>query len=196
MNRREIASLICKSLALLLFSQVALVAVAELLLIIFSISAEPIRGYIDWSGIIGLLIFSIPGVAMGIVGLFYWKKADWIATRMIDDDPSWVRDRPVKLPDVMLVAFSTAGVFLLSRGIRDFAGVVGRYFWHSYNPLWVDVWKAPDTWSSVAQIAFAAWLMVGSRGLVRFILWLRTAGVLPGEDATQFDPGSSENRSQ
>ncbi len=48
MTRREIAALICKALALLMFAQAAFLSVTGVLAIVFMFIAAPFRSWLDW----------------------------------------------------------------------------------------------------------------------------------------------------
>jgi hypothetical protein len=175
MNRRDIAALICKSLALLMFAQAAFLSITAILLIIFMFVAAPFRRWFDWSQFYAYLILSVPVFATLIVGLIYWKRSNSIASRMVSADPAPVTKLSITVQDVMIVAFSIAGVFILVDGMRDLVAMV--YLAHRYNFTASEFWYDSQTWTALVQLSLAIWLVLGSRGIVSAIYWLRTAGI-------------------
>lgn len=178
MSRRELATIICKTLALLMFAQAAFLSVSGIILIMFELCTAPFRSWNDWYVVYTALILSIPTAAILIVGLIYWKNAFAIAGRMVSPDPTPVTSHPISVPEVMMVAFSTAGVFVFVEGVREIVGMM--YLVHRFDLFELienGFWSDPRTWSALAELILGLWLILGSRGIVRAIRWLRTAGV-------------------
>lgn len=174
MTRRELAALVCKTLALVMFAQAAFLSITGILLFALTLTAAPFRGWLDWDQLQAYLILSVPMLAALAVGLVYWKRSDAIASRMVSASIAPVTELPISVEDVMVVAFSTAGVFILVDGIRDAVAVIivaSRYDF-TRSELWYNV----ETAAAWVQVGFALWLVLGSRGIVRAIRWLRTAG--------------------
>jgi hypothetical protein len=115
-----------------------------------------------------------------IVGNVYWKKSMLIASRMVSADPAPVTNLSITVQDVMMVAFSTAGAFILVDGVRDFVAIVFRA--HQFDFTMSEFWYHSHTWAALVQLGLALWLILGSRGIVRATHWLRTAGVLVPKD--------------
>lgn len=180
MNRREIAALICKTLALLMFAQAAFLSITGVVLIIFMFLTAPFHGWIDWNKFHELLILSIPLVAVLVVGIIYWRESKSIATRMVSADPAPVTNLSITVQDVMMVAFSTAGLFILVDGVRDFIAIV--FLAHSFNSTTSEFWYNGQTWAALVQLGLGLWLVLGSHGIVGAICWLRTAGMTDPDD--------------
>lgn len=190
MSRRELATIISKSLALLMFAQAAFLSVSGIILIVFEICTAPFRGLNDWYVVYTALILSIPTAAILIVGLIYWKNAFAIAGRMVSPDPTPVTSHPISVAEVMMVAFSTAGVFIFVKAVRDVVGMM--YLVHRYDLFELNengFWADPRTWSALAELALGLWLILGSRGIVRAIRWLRTPGVYELQDESEEQDG-------
>jgi len=185
MNRREIAALICKTLALLMFAQAAFLSITGVVLVIFMFITAPFRGWLDWHEFYVSLILSIPMFATLIVGVVYWKKSKSIASWMVSADPAPVTNLSITVEDVMMVAFSTAGLFVLVDGVRDFVAIV--FLAHEYDFTASEFWYNAQTWTALVQFGLALWLMLGSRGLVRAIHWLRTVGIPDPEDEPDYE---------
>ncbi|NQT37770.1 MAG: hypothetical protein HQ581_09790 [Planctomycetes bacterium] len=175
MNRREVAELVCKTLALVMFALAAIFSIAGVVLILFAFIVAPLRGWFDGDNLYVSLILSIPMFATLIVGLVYWKGSKSIASRMVSADPAPVTIQSVTVQDAMMVTFSTVGVFVLIDGVRDLAAFV--FVANTNDFTTSEFWYASQTWSTLLYLALALWLMLGSRGIVRAIHWLRTAGV-------------------
>jgi len=178
MNRQEIAALICKSLALLLFAVAACIAVSVVSIFIAFLMSEPWnRSFSNFLVVLlpGLFVFSIL-----IVGIVYWKKSNAIAARMVSADPTPVTTQSINVRDLMVLAFSTVGLVFLVEGILEFLGVVFLSREFAFTPS--EFWYNSTTLTALVQMALAFWLVLGSRGIVRLVYWLRTAGVSDSEN--------------
>jgi hypothetical protein len=103
---------------------------------------------------------------------------------MVPDNPQPVTaSTSFSLRDVMVVAFSTAGLFVFLDGIRELVGVLYRT--QLYNYSFYEFYSTAALWSSGAQLALALWLILGSRGICGAIYWMRTAGVPNFDEASE-----------
>lgn len=180
MTRREIAALVCQAIALLVFAYAAFFGVGAILAFVFAFLSMPFRGWTDWNELYAAMILSVPFVATLIVAIVYWKTSDSIASKMVSDDPTPVTTFSIDVQDIMMVAFSTAGVFILVDGVRDFVAIV--YLAHDADFTAREFWYNHNTWSALIELGLALWLVLGSRGIVRLIHWLRTAGKQNAEE--------------
>jgi hypothetical protein len=178
MNRQEVAALICKSLALLLFAVAACFAVTVLSISITLLMSEP------WNrSISSFLVVLLPGLfvfSILIVGIVYWKKSNAIAARMVSADPTPVTLQSINVQDLTVLAFSIVGIVFLVEGILEFLRVVFLSREFAFTPS--EFWYNSATLTALVQLALAFWLVLGSRGIVRLIYWLRTAGVPNSEN--------------
>jgi len=85
----------------------------------------------------------------------------------------------IDVSDIMMIAFSTAGVFVLIDGIRELTRVL--VIAHRYAYSEVDLWYNADSWAALVQLTLGLWLLIGTRGIVRFVRWLRTADSQAGD---------------
>jgi hypothetical protein len=131
---------------------------------------------LDWHELQTRLILSIPLLASLVVALVYWKKAPAIAARMVQRDPTPVTNLSIDVRDIMMVAFSTAGVFLLVEGVRELTAIA--YVAHQSDLRPEEFWNNTAVCSPLIEIAL--WLILGSRGIVNLLHRLRTAGVPSG----------------
>ena len=107
------------------------------------IIAAPIQGWFDWHELFLSLIFSIPMLATLIVGAIYWKKAQAIGAHMVSYDPAPVASLSITIRDIMVVAFSTAGVFILIDGVRELISIV--LLAHQFDFAVADFWGHAST---------------------------------------------------
>lgn len=183
MNRRELAVLICKSLSLLIFAYSAILAVVGLLTILSMLLMSPLREWTDWTEIYIGLVVLVPSLAPAIVATVYWKKSDMIASLMTSDNSDPVATVPITVQDVMLVTFSTVGIFILCSGVKEFVSMM--FIIHEFGGLDDRIWESPRVWNAIVELGFGLWLLLGSHGIVQVIRWLRTAGNYQTDEDSQ-----------
>ncbi len=173
MNRREIATIVIRSLSLFIFAQVAYYALAAIIMLnTHVVTASHRARSVDWYHVPAVLFFSmLSGGA--VVALLYWVKAPAIAARMVPGNPAPVPRLSFDVRDAMIVAYSMAGLFILLDGLRQFLGIL-HFSWY-YDAMDYQLWTMPKTWKTLAQLALAWWLVVGSPGIVGLIDRLRFA---------------------
>lgn len=176
MNRREIAAVVSRSVALVILAQVAYSGATLLGITVYSLAAASDKGSFNWSSLSSAILPCVLITAGSLVAMVYWKKAPAIAARMTPENLEPVTASPsFGLRDVMVVAFSTAGLFVFLDGIRELVGVL--YLAQLYDCSLYELFRVAALWSSGAQLALALWLILGSRGICGAIHWIRTAGV-------------------
>ncbi|MGA3068214.1 MAG: hypothetical protein ABSF29_15325 [Tepidisphaeraceae bacterium] len=182
MTRLEIATLACKILALWLLAQVVtdLSSIVALTVIIVS---RIFGGQLPrWEDFEGPLIEGIFWLAQAAIGLFFWFKARQIAERMVSDDPSVVTGTNFTQENAMAVAFSAVGMFTLVPALKAVTRYAIEIFSgaYSFSRLWGSAnWEA-DFWSAVLGLAVSLWLIFGSRGIVRVVMWARISAMSRG----------------
>jgi hypothetical protein len=174
MSRQEIAALICKTLALILFAVAAVLSVTAGFLLAFMLLAAPYGHPPNAQELFVFLVAAVPVLAIVGAGAVYWKKSKSIASLMVSADPGPVTLQPFTVQDATIVAFSTAGLFFFLDGVREIARVV--YIVQRYSGD-SDSGYGFTIWSAIIQLTLASWLILGSRGIVGAIHWCRTAGV-------------------
>jgi hypothetical protein len=175
MTRREIATLACKILALWMFAQAAFFIAGVILMAIISVAAIFTNRGFRWDELVGAAVTGVPALGMLVIGLYFWFRAGRLADRMVSDDETPVTRPDITQADVMAVAFSAVGVFTLVPVFRDLAASFIRIAEDEYrfSEYWASAnWQA-RFWSSIIGLAFALWLIFGSRGIVRVVLWAR-----------------------
>jgi hypothetical protein len=184
MTRVEIAKLACRILALWLVSQAVLASSSMLGLTIAWIGSLISQRDLDWGVLAASLIPAGMVVAMLLVALALWFGADRLARRMVSDDPTPVTRSDITPEDLMVVAFTAIGLFTLIPALRELGRALVTAF-HSEYPFrewWSSTnWQA-DFWMSIAGLIFAIALLVGSRPIVRGVIWSRSAGTKPVEE--------------
>lgn len=188
MNRRELAALICKTLALILFAVAAVFSVTAVPLLFFMLITAP-YGLPDSQGLFVFFAAAVPVLAIVCVGILYWKKSEWIASHMVAADSRRVAIQPFTLHDAMIVAFSTAGLVFFFDGVRNVIAII--YIAREFSTAASEFWYDSQTWSAITQLALALWLILGSRGIVAVIHRMRTAGIPQDDDEPEDEHAGS-----
>jgi hypothetical protein len=172
MTRHEIATLVCKSIALGLFAYAAYSAIA--------LAGFAILFFYSWlfdqfsSHYLGeLLVLSLPTLSMIAVGILYWKKADSIASRMVRKDARPVILEKVTVVDLMMVIFATVGLYTLVQGLHGVSQILYLMNMEAFDGDFGN----EMVWSTTFKLGVGVWLMLGSRGVVNAIVRLRRPDV-------------------
>ncbi|HEY1686625.1 MAG TPA: hypothetical protein VGG19_17820 [Tepidisphaeraceae bacterium] len=179
MTRHEIAVLACKILALWVVVQIVM-DLASLL----SLAWYLIDNVVVPSRRVGLTIYTyapilILTVAQSVIAWVLWFRAPRLASRMVSTDPQPVTNATVTKDDVMAVAISVIGIYLLVQGIDSVVQILLEYKLgseHGGLAWYLSGWQS-QFWASVIHVVIAIWLILGSRGIVHFMKRVRTAGV-------------------
>jgi hypothetical protein len=177
MSKREVAELACRILA------VTILALSVFRIIVVPVQIvmglyDVMRGYRSTGTGFTLLGGSVSAVLHLALVCFLWTRSDWIARKIVPQesgtDVRWPRFR---VKDFQVAAFSTVGMVMFIYGVGYFChslGVWWRYGWLNAPPRTLSTWLSMDwTLASLAYMALGAWLIVGSRKIVRFIRLLR-----------------------
>ncbi len=181
MTRLEIATLACKIVAVWMFAQTVLMAY-----MVVNMFVSQLIGVIGNDRVATELVdagfASLHVLVPLLIALVLWFKAGALAARMVSDDPA-----PVTRPDltqeaVLAIALTAVGAFALISVLRPMATSI------IHMSLVEETWASPRWqgvfWSSMIGLALSMWLIFGSRGIARFVLWVRTAGVQSGGEST------------
>ena len=180
MTRLEIATLACKILAVWMFVQTALTAYSLVHMFVGLLIGVFGTGRFG-ADVAAAGLASIHVLVLLLIGLLLWFQASTLAARMVSDDPTPVTRPDITEEAVLAVALAAVGVFALIRVVQSLATrIIGM-------SLAEETWASPrwqaDFWSSMIGLALAIWLIFGSRGIARFVLWVRTAGVNSGGES-------------
>jgi hypothetical protein len=186
MNRREIAALACKILALWLLTQAATLLVTTVVAIV-TLASVLIAGQGRWneaglSALLGVLFGAGPTLVTAGIGVWLWKKANSMASRMVSDDPAPVASAQATREDLLGVAYSAMGMFILASSLPELGKTIAQLLvarglgLQSYQ-----MWQNPTWqfrfWGGLSQIAIGLWLLLGSRGIVRALRKLQRPDV-------------------
>lgn len=174
MNRHEIATLVCKTIALLMFALAAFGCINALVLVAVLACTAPIHGRFQWHEFSVTLVLAVPSIAALLVGFVFWKYSSAMAKGMVAADPTPVTSLSLNIQDAMAVAFSTTGVFMIVNGVREVIQIAAILY--QYEVTVADFWLSTDTWTALVQLGVGFWLLVGSRGIANLLYRIRTAG--------------------
>jgi hypothetical protein len=175
MTSLDLATLACRTVALVLFALAAYVLLTGGLALIATVLA-PFEGYIGEDDWIPLLLLGLPSVGLGMIGIYYWNNADRIARRMVEDGAERSATVDLRISELTTVAFALAGLFLFVEAIREAVRLVflmSQYGRNLTDMTPREVLRIPEFWTTVVQLAASLWLILGARGIVRAIHWLR-----------------------
>jgi hypothetical protein len=116
-------------------------------------------------------------------------KAEWFSGWMASDDPTPVTGPEMSAEALMPVACAGVGLFAITRALPTFSRfifllLVGDT---SLDAMWTADWKA-SLISEGLLLAWGLWLLTGNRGLVRLLVWARTAGRNSSLPTTNLEP--------
>ncbi|TVS16656.1 MAG: hypothetical protein EA424_13890 [Planctomycetaceae bacterium] len=183
MSRHEIAALICKTLALILFAVAAVLSITAASLLGFVLLASPFSHLPHGQDLIVFLVAAIPVLTMVGVGAIYWLKSKSLASLMVSADPRPVAFQIFTVQDAMTVTFSAVGLVFFLAGVRDVVRAV--FILRLYSAGHSDSGYGFLMSLAVIQLTLAAWLILGSRGIVGAIHWCQTAGVSQPENESK-----------
>jgi hypothetical protein len=177
----ETATLSCKILALWMFAQAATSFAYPIFSLILTVGSFIARQSNSSSFLVAAVIAAIPGLGMLVAGTILWFKAGWFAVRMVGDDLAHIPAAAMNPETVLAVSFAVIGVYVLTYVLQDLTALVVR----EVHDTGHDSWTTAD-WSSASSaftgLAISAWLILGSRGLARLVLWARSAIPKPPQE--------------
>jgi hypothetical protein len=177
-SKREVAELACRILGVTILALFTVEIIVVPVQVLIGIS-DIMRGNRTSSVGATLLGGSLSAVLHMAVVCFLWTRSGWIARQIVRDEDNASRWPHVRVVDLQVAAFSTLGLLSLIYGVGYFCRSLGVYIDSRYSPVFgrqlsVISWLAMEsTLASLAYAALGAWLVFGSRQIVRFIRRLR-----------------------
>jgi hypothetical protein len=170
MSKTEFASLLTRILALWLFVQAITSLSIFLITTSWLISSGRRSDQVD-SDLMLMMVGTVQPIITLVIGIFLWKKAEWVASRMVAHNDDRIVFGPFSSNDVLSVVFAGIGMYVLLFGAsRLFANTIGLL---RSDIRLADAWASShwqyDFWSSIFQIGIGVWLTLGVRGIVRAI---------------------------
>ena len=163
MNKREVAILACRAFALYLIFW--LVIQLEVVSYVWATA----RGSELSAQRYPLIL--IPFATAVVLAILVWRKAGWLADRMVAGIPETEASATtLTAADLQVVAFTVVGLVLLVRTIPRAATVLRRPAEIAYLVSWL------------IQLALGVWLLLGSRGIVCVLRKIRTAGIRSSDE--------------
>ncbi len=172
MNKRDIASLACKVIALFLFIQ-GISIMANLLS--YYITVPNLRGMMDSEQVANMVI---PYIFLLIFGGLLWTFSDKLALIMIkgDSDSSWSENFNIKAIDVQRILFSILGLFFMGNSLPKIVSALINMYWMSDLPN-VSKSLMPNTIGEISQFLLGVGIFLGSQGLVGLLKAIRNLGM-------------------
>jgi hypothetical protein len=143
---------------------------------------SPFPGYYsNQADIYSALVLAIPTLVTAFVAMALWILAPRISKHLIRNaSPEHIRF-DIKLRDIMTIAFSVAGVFILVAGFRDLVPIL---FLINEQMLAVEeLWRSHQGLSAVLQIVIGFWLIIGAPTIVGWVDYAQ------GRHSDDTDPG-------
>ncbi len=177
MNKREIAILACRIFAIYAVFHVLIYIEYGLMGIWGIIHLYPPE---QMGGILGLVgIICAPLAITLAFGICIWLRAEWVADRMLTNvDSANVASKP-HAEDIQTIAFSVVGLVLITHAIPKLSVHIVQIY-HLLQREPVGLWHLVEQCIAfVIEFGLGLWLLLGSRGLVKLIGTMRTAGTNP-----------------
>jgi len=116
------------------------------------------------------------------VGVWLWNKADSVASRMVSDDPAPVTSAQATREDLLGVAYSAMGMFILASSLSELGKTIGQLLAAEHlgvqpHQMWQNSAWQFRFWGGLSQIGIGLWLLLGSRGIVRVLRKLQRPDV-------------------
>jgi len=172
MNRHHVAALACKVLGLWLFIE----QIAHLSTIAFTVaSLAPQVSSGPQAALLMLFLVLVQTGVPVVAGILLWRKADWLAARMLS---AWQRAAPaiaISAEQVFVVAMAGLGVYLAALGIPGLLRALGTTATLRSNSdglMFTSVGGGGRGWVALAQIVLGICLVRCARGVAR---WARVS---------------------
>jgi hypothetical protein len=185
MSPRDIAALSSRVLALAILAFCLSEFTATLALVLMSIgrmfSADGGFASVNAGEIfVGTLVFAIsPGLRI-LAAWFLWTRAEWIASQLVPAPVTNTRWPRIRVVDIQTAAFSCVGLVFFLSGVRALCGYVSIFLEYSSYSENFSVWKLIHSevfLASLASATLGAWLVLGSRGVVRIVRRLQRPAI-------------------
>lgn len=128
-----------------------------------------------------LMILSATGISVLLCAIILWCYADKIALAIIKDIPEKNEKINVEYDKIALIAFTVAGIFVLTKAVPDLIRMTFQLNWQLTNQLNFKETKSYIEALSriigiVVQVGMGVWLAIGSKGLVKALSAFRNFG--------------------
>lgn len=192
MTRTDIATLACRIMAIAMIAKGVFSGSSFLGIAL----AEYGQGRLYENAMYGMV--GIVGAAVWLgAGWFCWSQAEWLAVRMLDDDPTLVDGVGLTVDELLSTACTIIGLGALIASVRYLLEqllpvVLGQ---EVFATAWSqDYWRAKIIAGGI-QIAFSLWLVFGADGFAKVIRWLRVARTTPAADDEPRPPSAGSEGS-
>lgn len=180
MNKHDVAKLACRIMAIWVFVQLAVDLTATLTVMTSLMLAGETQHVLQFL----LSALSLLPLAIRIaVGVFLWRKADFIASRMTADiaDSNAAINAGFASTDILQIALPLVGFLILATGLSHLANFISIAI--RSNELSASPWTDSGLYSTILIFALAAWLIIGARGIANTITRLRNHPTKPVQGA-------------
>lgn len=173
------AALFCKVLAIYI-----LVGCIKYLSVIVAMPVSAM-GVELWQMIILGLSYLAPFVLELALAWFLWARAGYLSEKMAGSEVGISEENQADMEALQVMVFSAAGVLVLSDALPDlvrqlYSLIVMQHIKFS-GAGWNHVSTIANTAGAVVKLAMGLWLLLGSRGIVRLLGYLRKVGVAKNE---------------
>ncbi|MGQ0637497.1 MAG: hypothetical protein ACT4QC_23060 [Planctomycetaceae bacterium] len=177
MTRMQLASLACKVLALYCFVH-AFTALVQFVLVLVPAIWDFACFGLNSTQFGSVTTVGSYVVAMLVPAAWLWRNADHLARRMVFDDSEPVTPEAWSAEICLSVACTAIGVFAVMQALQQLLLLTVNSW--SISPFPAGLVKDPRHLALfLGQVLYAAlggWLILGSRGVARLLIWAREAG--------------------
>lgn len=184
MTRREIAALCCRVVALVVLAWSLMYLVMAVQAFTATLGGPNSARYGSGSGpsltSVEITYFGSLGCVLLLFSMALAWRAQWFTGWMATDDPTPVTGPELSAEALMPVACAGVGLFAITRALPTFSRFVAYLLVGetTFDEMLTADWKA-SLLSEGLLLAWGLWLLAGNRGLVRLLVWARSAGSDP-----------------
>lgn len=179
MTRREIAALCCRVVALVVLAWALMYLVMMIYAFGTAIEGPNLGRYGTGTSLLSREVgyFGSLGCALLLFSMALAWKAQLFSGWMATDDPTPVTGPELSAESLMPVACAGVGLFAITRALPTFSRFVALLLAGetTLDEMLTADWKA-SLLSEGLLLAWGLWLLAGNRGLVRLLVWARSAG--------------------
>ena len=184
LTRLEIAELVCKAVALWPLAS-GIISLSALVLMLFTLLlCDRNSGH----SLVGVAFGGIVPLGEFLAAALLWKMSGFIARRMVRDIPVPVLRTGLTSGQLMVIAFTTVGIYALFSGVKELLRIAAQVFFMcrengiNYSEFLKDInWQA-NFWGTLLNCGVAIWLVLGSRGIVQMIRRVRHGSVKASDE--------------
>ena len=175
MNYRIITKIACKILALY-FLLLSMNYIPNIFITMISYRGENINFFQS------ILPWFSTGIVMALTAILLWIFADKLSKAIVKDIPENFENNGIDYNKIAMISFSVVGLFVITKAVPELIRLIVTYNTEVYGQLnyretqiYTDV--IARIVGEVIQVGLGFWLLLGSKGIFRWVKALRNLGL-------------------